>query len=391
MNQPTKLTSGPSIGNEYSSVCPWSTGNKWLLLGWNDGRFGLYTGDGAFVRFLSNDVNTSSRPRWSRKDPDVLTFFDGNRIVSLNVAANQETTIHQFAEYSKIDDHGEADVSLDGDHRVLAGIRGDNGTEEVFIFALSSAEKSSLTQEPAFDGLKILGNNHPVISRSSDPRNPLADGIYDLLGIKLSSYNAHAVPARYQGKDYLITSADPTKGIGSNSIVMVDCETAKEEILFDLGSWNIAFHASACDADFCIISTYAAKDSGKPSQIWKVPFDKSGKQLICDTGTVIIPSGGGPWPYAPQPKAAVSRDGSRVVWCSNGGKTDDPNYCDAWMVRLDAAAAQPGTPAPSAGSAVRFPGFKAQPIDFTPDEGREWLWHFKVVGGKMTVDVYDKE
>lgn len=31
------------------------------------------------------------------------------------------------------------------------------------------------------------------------------------------------------------------------------------------------------------------------------------------------------------------------------------------------------------------------PIDFKKDEGREWLWKFKVTGGKMVTTVYDKE
>jgi hypothetical protein len=28
-------------------------------------------------------------------------------------------------------------------------------------------------------------------------------------------------------------------------------------------------------------------------------------------------------------------------------------------------------------------------VDFTKDEGREWRWQFKAVGGKMVVSVYD--
>lgn len=339
---PIQITHSPiigGVGNEYSSMCPFSQDSQWLLLVWLDGRFGLYSGTGQFSAFLPNAIDASSRPRWSRTDPNTLTYLDANRIVSSNVTTMTPTVIREFTEYSIIDDAGEADISLDGDHRVLVGNRVSTGIRDVFVFTLSTKTKSPVfAQSLPFDGLKILGSNHPVLSRASDPRNPATDGIYDLLGIRISSRDSHAVPIRYQGKDYLVTQADPDKGISTNAIVRVDCETGKETMVFDMGSdWDTAFHIAACDAGgFVIISTYAAQKSGRPSQIWKVPLDGSAKTMVCNTGTVLIPSASGPWPYAPQPKAAVSRDGSRVVFCSNGGQVSNPAYSDAYLVMLAA-------------------------------------------------------
>lgn len=107
---------------------------------------------------------------------------------------------------------------------------------------------------------------------------------------------------------------------------MIDVETAKATILhvFD---WRYAFHISApLNSPFCIVSLDCpTKDL--PSQVWKVPFDGTLAELICEPGSVFTG-------YNSELKAAVSADGSKIVGCSNFGKTTDPNYCDVFMINL---------------------------------------------------------
>ncbi len=320
---PIRIASNASV--EYSSISAFSKNNRWLLLQHEGGFFGAHVSDGTFYRMLPAEVNHSSRPRWSRTDPDVLTYLAGNEIRQFDVGDWVATPLHAFNEYPAVDDHGEADLSYDGRQRVLSGKR--NGAEEVFLFDLISLAKGPVfPQTETFDGLKLTPvGNSIVLSKSS--------GLYLLdRNKRVTTVNGHAVAGRYQGRDVLLWCSSADAKINANAIERIDLATGVMKPLawYD---WRQAFHISACDREFCLVSTYAP-DNAMAMELWKVPFDETPPILLGETGGFYRD-------YSSQPKASLSRDGSRAVYCVDDGTTVHVD-----MIALNETAPVPPVPSP---------------------------------------------
>lgn len=315
---------GATIGVEYSTMSPFSKDNKWLLLTHPSGFFGLYTGDGVFQRILPGEVSTSSRPRWSRTDPDQFTFLWGNELRWFRVDEDIQHSMHTFEEYSSIDDDGEAEISLDGDHRVLCGML-PNGQKEVFVFELSTATKGPVfPQAEPFDGLKISGANQAILSRDA--------GLFALgpQQRQLTTCDGHAAIGRdTNGDDILLwTNAAlvPSDPSFPNGVMKIRIADGKQTGLFAF-PWVDAVDITMPEAgDCCYVSTYgSAENSGS---LYQIKLDGSSYVLLRSGINHDVKS------YDGQPKAAVSRDGSRIVYAAT---EPDGVTVNAWMVRLDAA------------------------------------------------------
>lgn len=370
-----------SIGVEYSSMCPFNSDNTRLILMHSQGYVGLYDGEGKFIRVLAPPIAASSEPRWSRKNPDLFYFVNGNELWSEQPSNGSRKLIHTFPEYVRFtSDHrhgvhgrGESDISEDDDHFVFAGIK-PGGATEVFVFQISTRAKGRVfQQDKSFDGLKLAGNM-AILSNGGIWALDPATGPRKIFGA-----NGHADTT---GKYLIVTNAaeNPvTLPQFPNGIIRVDVTNGQQLGLFSL-PWDSAVHISCPDnRDFCIVSTYGRNQpSGK---LYKIKLDGSGAELLVDGINSNVTD------YEAMPKASVSRDGSRVVYTSN-----KDGAIDTWMLRLEPSAPvisppvveQPSTPPPVP------PMKQLREIDFSADEGREWEWHFKVVNGKMTVRVFDK-
>jgi len=345
--QITNTTAGQDISVEYSSMrC---SSDKWLLLVHPSGYFGLYTKDGTFIRLLESEIDTSSRPRWSRKNRDLFSYKRLNSLWLYDAIANASKLIHMFTEYDSIDDGGEADLSIDGEHRVLVGTKGN--IQEVFVFDLISGAKDQVqTQTEAFDGLKITGSNRVIISRGTG---------LSIDGRQLTSVNGHACPIQFNGKDYILwcnSNEDPvTLPDYQNAVVMIDVETG-DQIGLASFPWAYEFHISACSKKgFCIVSCDAPKNDA-PGQIWKVYCDPTIPKecLIADTKTTYRD-------YTSQLKASVSEDGSRIYYTVDNGTT-----VNVFMLLLDAQT-----------DPVQSTDPQWKPVTFVPQEINR-AWQFKV-------------
>lgn len=306
---PRKITDAPpgkTIGPEYSTISPFSYGCKWLLLIHPEGFFGLYTGDGVFQRLLPSIISTSSRPRWSRTDPNVITFLLINTLIQYNIVTLGSISLHEFTEYTSIDDMGEADTSLDGNHRVLCGVL-PSGQQEIFVYQLSTGSKGKVYPTRPFDGLKITGSNEIIISR--------ADGIWVLSDTQrqLTTVDGHACVGRdTNGDDILLWTNSNENPITlpnyPNGVVKIRIADGRQTGLLSL-PWSDAVDITMPqDGNSCFISTYGGKEaSGK---IYEVALDGTWDKLLLDGINHDVVS------YNGQPKASVSRDGSGIVWAA---------------------------------------------------------------------------
>lgn len=363
---------------EYSSVCPFNS-NTLRMLTLKVDHFELRGASGEFLSDLP--IAASQEPRWSRLDPNLIYFIQGNNLMRFSIVTGNISIVHTFSEYSYIKGMGESDITPDGDTFVFCGPV--VGGMDVFSYSLSTGKGQSYHEDKPFSGLKITQTGHIIVSGSKGS-NVVTTGIH------ITDSDPHSAVARYKDKDYFLWCSSNDRGVNKNALCMTDVVTGEMRVLLDLNWEEYGFHISTCDKDFCIIDPYSVKP-GLKNQIWMVPYDGSPHTVLCETNSTQIALGPDkPWAYNPQPKASLSRDGTKFLFCSNSGKTSDPNYCDVFMGTIDVPVSivvpQPPQPIPQPTSL--FSGYKE--IDFTADEGREWLWYFKVVNGKMTVKVYDK-
>lgn len=331
---PVRITNAAPeyVVNEYSSICPFSYDNSELLLFHADGYVGLHNGDGVFYGILPPMVHTSSRPRWSKSSPHVFTFLSGNQLLAFNIDRKWDkdaiSIVHTFSQFKTINDAGEADLSEDGDHRVLVG---DDHT--VFVYQFSKDRYGAGLLLPPFNNVYITSDNNVLVSG--------ADGVVlyneNMNKIRRLGAMGHMDTARFNGREVLIwcSSNDPTLNL--NAVVMIDLGTpdvGKPALtILAVFDWRLAIHVSTCDKPFALASTYAP-DNSIPSQIFRVPFDGSGAQFVCDTHSTMIKVGEG-IAYNPEPRASLSRDGSRYVFASNSGNVGISNdYAETFLGTL---------------------------------------------------------
>lgn len=369
MLTPTQITTaahGSSIVPEYSSVCPFSKDNLYILLIAQD-HFLIY--DRTMGPLPDPHIGASERPRWSRRNVAQFSFLRSNFVMIYDVNLGIVDS-YQFPEYKDyelpsgeivpaLDDKGEADQQ--GDSRVLVGTRPD-GHREIFVLDVvtgargpvmpTTGEFNNLLLTPS---LKVLVNGMLLL----DPQTMTSRLVFN-------TNQGHKAVTRYKGRDVmLITNSDEnpvTLPDFPNGIVMVDLETGEQKGLLTL-PWNLAVHISApADAEWCLVTTYDPLDPdaalvdgearvGYSNAILKVALDGSGAEILCyhfsDSSS-----------YLGQPKATVSGDGSRFVYA----KRKPDGTTDTWLGVLAAPepppppVVWPGHPYPGEGPQDRFWG-----------------------------------
>src|SRR5580704_4847350 len=73
------------IENEYSTMSAFNSNNSNFILV-HQSYFALYDGSGFYIHDLPLEINSSSEPRWSRKDNVTLYYHSGNMFKSYNTA-----------------------------------------------------------------------------------------------------------------------------------------------------------------------------------------------------------------------------------------------------------------------------------------------------------------
>lgn len=336
------------IVNEYSTMSPFNADNSRLLVQ-HQSYFALYDGGGNYLRDIPFEISASSEPRWSRTDAYVLYYHDvyGNQLKQYNVATGQSSVVHTFSEYTTISGLGESDISSDGDSFVLVG---DN--RYIFVYQISTDTKGPVldTGGPGLaDSVAITPNDNVIVKWYQAGLNrfngvELYDRNMNFLR-QLTPVTGHLDVTRdLEGDEVMVwmNAADP-RAICSNGVVKVRLADGLQTCLLSL-DWSLAAHVSAPDGNgWVIVSTYAPSDPGPlfgwaayTNEILLVKLDGSEIWRLAQHRSRPFNS------YYFTPRAAVSRDGSTMIYSSNFGLQAflgaPSQYSDAYLIDLASAA-----------------------------------------------------
>lgn len=317
------------ISHEYSTMSAFNVDNSRMLLQ-HFSYFALYDGLGNYLSDLPFDIGASSEPRWSRDDPAVLYYLNGNQIRHFNIQTNVDSLLREFPEYSVINSRGEADLSFDGNHLVFFG---DN--KEIFVYTLSTDSKGPVLfiPNPGDANSLYLTPDNNVLVTWDDNGSSRYNGIelYDrnmTFLRQIAMAGGHMDVARDANGDEVLLWANAGESnsvpVCVNGIVKIRLEDADRTCLLSLG-WGMGLHISAPqNGDGFYVSTHGPSPDANwrayQNEILKMSMD--GQELNRLLHSRSKPSDG----YYDQPKVSVSRDGSRLIYASNFGLQASQNY-----------------------------------------------------------------
>lgn len=331
------------IKHEYSTIRAFNCNNTALLLLHPNGYIGIYDNNFQYYKLLPPEVNHSCRPRWSRTNPNIFTYFKGNELCQFDLAKDWNSTaisiLYKFKQFTKIDDGGEADISEDGKYRAIVG-----DDKHVFLFDLenlSSLLSSSTTNYNPNFSLYLTPNNNVLIPSMKDismfSKNMVP------YSQKIASIGGHMDVGRdLSGNEILVwcNSADssgkdknPYLESCKNGIVMINLATSKQTCLLSL-DWSLDVHISCpMKSNFCLVSTFRNNEKNPENQytnkILKVFYDGAPAQILCPTNSRSF---GYADNYNTQPKVSISQDGTKFVFDSNNEiKSPFQYHCDVFL------------------------------------------------------------
>lgn len=350
------------IANEYSTMSPFNQGASLLLLQ-HQGYFGLYDGEGAYQRDLPFDIAASTEPRWSRHAPNLLYYLYGNSLKSYDVVTGVRTVVRAFPEYAAVSGRGESDICFDGDHLVLVG-----DLHDIFVYELSTDRKGPALDATGhgFDNVYIAPGDQVIVSwyeRGEGPWRGIQ--LYDRdMGFlrQLAPALSHMDVGRdTDGQPILIrtNAGDPqAPATCQNGLVKIRLVDGASTCLLSL-DWSLAVHVSVPDGgDWFFASTYAPGDPAPLPGSWRlhagevlqVRLDGSEVRRLAHHRSRPLND------YWYTPRAAVSRDGGRLVYTSNYGLPEllqyPTSYADVYLV--DVAASAPAYPGSASAIRTRY-------------------------------------
>ena len=343
------------VTDEYSTMSPFNSDNSRILLV-HQSYFGLYDGNGVYLRDLPLEISASSEPRWSRADNHTIYYVYGNQFKTYDISSGAMKIVHTFGEYSAIGGMGESDISFDGDHFVFAG-----DSRYVFVYRISTDTKSPVFDAggKALDSIYITPNNNVILSW-------IASGTVRYTGQELFDANMNFlrqvgradghkdVTLDTNGDEVLVwTNSNDPQPICNNGIVKIRLADGQQTCLASF-DWSLAVHISAPDnSGFVYVETYAPSNPNPPSG-W-VAYTNELLQIKLDGSQVLRLAHHRSRPYQTdtynwQPKMSTSRDGSRVVYGSDYDlQTLDgyaAEYSDVYLIVVGGPSTAATLPAP---------------------------------------------
>lgn len=322
---------------EYSTVCPFNYNSTYLLLQ-HFSYFGLYDGNGSFIKTLPFMINATSQPRWTT-DPNIFTFLNNNRVMYYDIQADKIVEYYKFLEYDKITAKGEADLSEDGHYFPLVGSGGTlayNETE-IFLFDCLNLKKGTvLKNKLAFDSLYVTSDNKVIVNWNQLNNTNRFSGIElfdkDMKFIRqLTEAGGHMdVGRNFNNFPVLYWASGGEKKANKSAVVGVGMDTTRKDFL-NL-TWNQAIHISASVKNYIFIDVYSS-DMTPPQEIYtneilRINTTSGSIDRLCHHRSMPLDE------YSYQPKVTCNREGTKIVYGSNFGSKPWINYSDTYMIDL---------------------------------------------------------
>ncbi len=343
--------------HEYSRADPFNKDGSYFILLPGCGEFVLYDGTtGEPIKPL-HGILLKSEPRWSRHDPGLLYFVDGNGLYSFHVETEELQTIAQFDEYEVVFSGGEQDLSEDGEHFALMGGESRSRPEHVFVVNLATGRKGAVLDISGAgnipNNVAITPDNNVLINWNPPGGNDRYRGVelYDgEMGFvrQVLPFEGHADIGRdVDGSEILVitNSADPQPYNGEHWIVKVRLSDSQITPLVRL-DWRLAAHVSMRNiysGGWALVSTYSPSNPRPSSGDWK-PLENEILAVALDGSEQVRRLGHtrsmtiGDYTY--QARAVVRGDGQRVIFTSNFGLNSgrssglSSDYVDVYMLSV---------------------------------------------------------
>ncbi len=321
------------IAPEYSTMSIWNQTETLMLLVAVD-HFQLYRmpPDGQ-VQFLCDlPIAAHQEPKWSRRDPLLLYYVNGNvltmaqfnaadeRVFATSIEATFGNYVHHYGDWQNgVSGLGESDISEDGGHFVFTGMD-KFGNQWVFVYSLA-ARVLVAPAWPMPDGTRSLyltGSNEVLCGTLSGTY------LFTAAGEPRGLVMVGPAPHMDVFHDSLIYCSSNDAALNKNAVAVVDVhDPASRRVLMDL-AWPYAFHISCCDQPFCLVSIFDLTNT-LPAELWKVPYAGQPTKLATIPTTVHD--------YTGQPKASLSRSGRLAAVSVEQG-----SQVNTWLLTMETPA-----------------------------------------------------
>ena len=371
----TRITNRSKIRHEYSRFDPFNTDKSMIIL--------IDTDSGGFMVFRTHGPDYAAKqnlvariewrePRWDPKDPRRLWGFDEFKIVTLDTATGQTTVVKDFVQDPVLGKIIKSEPDL---FQITTKDEGEPSQDFRFwALALQGSQDEYRLRHLICwdrDQDKILGHM-PLTADEAGPidwvgMSPLgtwvivggdSDGGRKTAGLNITD------PGFAEWHNLAVSTAHSDVGLDSHGReIMVMQNTATDHIdlipldpktssvtspggyasglvrplvrLFyssdDPAGFSGGVHISCNAPGYCVVSTYY--EPGAPEKNWldrtiillKLDPDKPKAWYLAKVHNTT-------GAYWEETQAAISRDGSRIVWASNWGK--DPGKQQVFVLEL---------------------------------------------------------
>ncbi len=331
------------LKNEYSRVQSFNADGSRLLVRGIEATWYLY--DTATLLPLGELPSGGAvEPRWDPFDPNLLYLSEETRLMAYDVAAGEQTLVHDFAAdfagqtLAAVWTRYEGSPSLDGrywglmaeneDWATVAFLVYDRETDRVIARRdVPSMEIDSVTISPLGDYFLAFLDNYCDDGELGDDANPCGLMVYDRdlrNGRSLLRIVGHSdVALDAQGREVLVY-----QDIDTDHISVLDLATGTVTPLWpiDFSHTSIGLHFSGRAFDrpgWALVSTHdgdPAAYTWMDDQVFAIELKPGGRVVrLAHTHSLVDESQ--EHDYWAEPHASVNPDFTRIVFTSNWGRS----------------------------------------------------------------------
>src|SRR6266446_1470732 len=336
---------------EYAPITPFNIDGTKLLLEYAS-YFVLFSGEGEFLYNPLVDgryeINASSEPRWSGKDPNIFYYLHGNEFKVFDVSSKTAKVARKFTEYvvenplvsgqNGVRSMGKGDISHTGQWITLCGRKDGSSPLEIFRYDIFNDKKGLVMSVPEAmfnlfttpDGNVAIGWYPTGTDRFQGIE--LYDGNMNFLR-QLAQVSPHQCFGRDKNGDE-VTIVDGGNIIGDDAVARIRLVDGSKSVVFTQNpKWIQALHICVPRVPgWALVSCYTSNEKDYATtglfvnEVFMISMDGKQVERLCHHHSI-------PFSYTHTPRATGNADLSKVVFNSCMGNTD-PNYTDVFMMKV---------------------------------------------------------